>query len=491
MKFEVFHHGLLGRPDIIAVDMIHYSGLWGLCFSHHPPHNNHPRYAADTTTAGVLRFLEAARSPRNGLDLKALANYTVTTHHVDADAVLPVWALLHPGEALERRERLEQVARCGDFFLYLEEPSARINAVIEGIHWRLRGAGKAGERLVDDQLTQACFDWLLPHLEVILDDPNAYREIWEAPMRALHTDWRYLTRPGRVTEHWEQHLSLVETDHDLDAHALNTACLNDLLLVWRTDTPERRLEVRPAIAWYELTSLPHRPRYALADLAERLNAAEHRRSGGSGPLWEYRSGPVSLYAETSRLTQDDLLQVVADWLEAQTEAQVSAAYRADVQEIFRFRERHATYDCHRRFAEAPQVSYRPGAPYGGLHFLGTEGSLQQGQRILQSTGGKRPLAFAVADDFYWSRTTTQILGLEMTYVDIGSGTFSLEYDTWDDPLRSTPSVTLCGDGQTKAARFILPDARFGANQELGADFRLSRTPGTPLALKELVLHRTL
>ena len=60
MKFEVFHRGLLGRPDIIAVDMIHYSGLWGLCFSHHPPHNNHPRYAADTTTAGVLRFLEEA-----------------------------------------------------------------------------------------------------------------------------------------------------------------------------------------------------------------------------------------------------------------------------------------------------------------------------------------------------------------------------------------------------------------------------------------------
>ena len=44
MRFEVFHHGLLGRHDIIAVDMIHYSGLWGMCFSQHLPNNNHPRW---------------------------------------------------------------------------------------------------------------------------------------------------------------------------------------------------------------------------------------------------------------------------------------------------------------------------------------------------------------------------------------------------------------------------------------------------------------
>src|SRR5579871_271479 len=165
MRFEVFHPGLLGRPDVIAVDMIHYPGLWGLCFSHHPPNNNHPRYGADTTTAGVLRFLEAAQEGRDGLSLANLADYIVTTHHVDADAVLPVWALLHPEAALARRDLLERIARCGDFFLYLDEQSARINAVIEGVHWRLRGAGRAGDRLVEDGLTRACFEWLLPRME--------------------------------------------------------------------------------------------------------------------------------------------------------------------------------------------------------------------------------------------------------------------------------------------------------------------------------------
>src|SRR5215470_13127799 len=111
MKFEVFHHGLLGRPDIIAVDMIHYPGLWGLCFTHHPPHNNHPRYAADTSTAGVLRFLEECVGGYGGTSLEQLQAHTITTHHFDADALLPVWTLLNVEAALERRDLLERVAR--------------------------------------------------------------------------------------------------------------------------------------------------------------------------------------------------------------------------------------------------------------------------------------------------------------------------------------------------------------------------------------------
>jgi hypothetical protein len=117
MHFEVFHHGLLGRHDIVAVDMIHYPGLWGLCFSHHLPNNNHPCYAADTTTEGLLRFLTTA-------SLAPLETFTITTHHFDADALLPVWALLNPEVAIEWRELLERVARCGDFFIYTDDTSA-------------------------------------------------------------------------------------------------------------------------------------------------------------------------------------------------------------------------------------------------------------------------------------------------------------------------------------------------------------------------------
>src|SRR5215471_10091889 len=174
MRFEVFHRGLLGRCDIVAVDMIHYSGLWGICFSHHIPNNNHPRFAADTTTAGVLRFLSSE-------DPAPLAGYTITTHHLDADALLPVWALLNPQAALERRDLLERVARCGDFFIYLDDESARLNFVVEATHQRLRGHGARGERLIDNALTRRCFEWLLPRWSGLLDDPAAGAELWQPP----------------------------------------------------------------------------------------------------------------------------------------------------------------------------------------------------------------------------------------------------------------------------------------------------------------------
>src|SRR5262245_65620055 len=107
MRFEVFHFGLLGRHDIVAVDMIHYTGLWGVCFSHHNPNNNHPRDAADTTTEGVLRFLAAE-------ELSPLANYTITTHHLGADPLPPGLSLLHPRAARDPRTPLGRAARGGD-----------------------------------------------------------------------------------------------------------------------------------------------------------------------------------------------------------------------------------------------------------------------------------------------------------------------------------------------------------------------------------------
>lgn len=489
MHFEVFHRGLLGRPKVIAVDMIHHSGLWGLCFTHHPPHNNFPRYAADTTTASVLRFLEDAQNGVDGLSLSALADYTITTHHVDADAMLPVWMLLHPEEALERRAFLERIARGGDFFLYLDEESAKVNAVVEALHQRLRGEGMRGERLVHDDLTRRCFETLLPQMCALLDDPAPFAELWEPSLRALHADLDTLQQPGRVSEYWDCHLSLIETDHVPDTHALNTACRNDLLLVWRTDTTERRLDVRPALAWYEVTSMPHRPRYDLEALGAQLNAAE--AEAGYIASWEYRPGPVSLETMDSKLSQETVLEVVRTWLNDAPMERISEVYRNDVRNVYWHNARHAVFDSHERFARAAALHFQPDQGYGGLYCLSpgkVEATPTKEKRQLFEAG-KTPILFAVSDDFYWNRAAPEPLSLEVTYDDCGDGAFWLEYDAWNDLLRPTPQVALTGDGRTKSAIFLLADARFGNSQDSGADFRLARTPGTRLALRALRLSK--
>ena len=325
MHFEVFHHGLLGRHDIVAVDMIHYPGLWGLCFSHHLPNNNHPRYAADTTTEGLLRFLATA-------SLAPLETYTITTHHFDADALLPVWALLNPQAAIERRELLERVARCGDFFIYTDDTSAQLNFILEAYHQRLRESGARGERLIDDALTRGCFDWFLPRWGEYLERPALGEDLWREPMREMAADLDYLAGPARLTELWDHHTSLVEADHAPDAHALNSVCRNDLLLTWRLDTPERQIDVRPALGWYDIISMPHRPRYNLGALAEALNQAEQAR--GHAPHWRHVPGPAWLRASESGLSQSELLELVKRWIDVAPEERVPAAYRADLRENF-------------------------------------------------------------------------------------------------------------------------------------------------------------
>jgi len=490
VRFEVFHRGLMGRHDVVAVDMIHYTGLWGVCFSHHIPNNNHPRYAADTTTAGVLRFLSSE-------DITPLAGYTITTHHLDADALLPVWCLLNPQAAIERRDLLERVARCGDFFIYVDDESARLNFIVEALHQRLREGGPRGERLVDDELTRRCFDWLLPRWGALLDDPSAGVDLWQQPMDELLADLEYLAAPGRVTELWDSHTSLVETERALDAHALNSVCRNDLLLIWRGDSDERRIDVRPAIGWYDLQSLPHRPRYGLDALAARLNAAE--QAAGHPPAWQHEPGPVWLRACRSALGQHAVLDCIRSWLDAEPEERVPASYRADVRANFRHWPRHAIYTSHARFAGAAELRFAPGAAYGGLHLVpgyhlqvvgqGLEiaGTLtSRPQRLSPDHDG--PLQFAVSDDFYWNRRAPRPIEIAVTYADVGAGSFWIEYDSWQNPFQPTAPVQLCGDGATRTAIFSLPDARLANSQDWG-DLRLVRAPGTRLRVEELVLRK--
>ncbi|MFL5803527.1 MAG: DUF6687 family protein [Roseiflexaceae bacterium] len=497
MHFELFHHGLLGRHDIVAVDMLHYSGLWGVCFSHHLPTNNHPRYAADTTVEGLLRFLADTIGSGDDAAFRAWSDYTITTHHIDADALIPIWSLLNPEAALERRDLLERVARCGDFFIYTDDTSAQLNFIVEALQMRLRADIERADRVLDNDLTRRCFDWLLPRWGALLDDPSGGADLWQPLMRELLADLDYLAAPGRVTELWDRHASLVEADRAIDAHALNSVCRNDLLITWRSDTPMRQIAVRPAIGWYDLQSLPHRPRYDLGALAERLNVAE--LAAGHDPTWLHDPGPARIRAESSGLSHSHVLDVVKDWIDAAPEACVPLAYRADVQQVFRHAPRHAIYTSHVRFADAPEIGFVPGAPYGGLYLVPGfrlqivgHGSDIRGDMfpIPCDLGAQHdaPLQFAVSDDFYWNRRTPQPLELRITYEDRGAGRFWVEYDTWRDPFQRSAPVALDGDGATHIATFRLDDARLGNSQDW-ADLRLVRAPGTAIGIRELVLRK--
>jgi hypothetical protein len=93
-------------------------------------------------------------------------------------------------------------------------------------------------------------------------------------------------------------------------------------------------------------------------------------------------------------------------------------------------------------------------------------------------GSVRRLCFDVDDSFCYFDTRSFLVALE--FLDVGEGSFSLEYDSGDRTLssdqrvlKSAGSVRFTGSGEWKTETFQLPDAAFGNGQPGGSDFRLS------------------
>jgi hypothetical protein len=93
-------------------------------------------------------------------------------------------------------------------------------------------------------------------------------------------------------------------------------------------------------------------------------------------------------------------------------------------------------------------------------------------------GTVRRICFDVDDSFWFFDKRSFQVAVE--YLDLGEGSFSLEYDSADKSLpaeqrvvKSAGSATFTGSGEWRTHSFDLPDAMFGNSQPGGSDFRLS------------------
>src|SRR5438093_6432557 len=108
LRFVPYHE--LGETPNIVVDG---SGneRTRLTLSHWPRSGTPSELKADLSAQIVIRYLERPDlRARNEEGVEAVSN-----NHFDEDGLVGVWALLHPDEALERRELLGDVASAGDF----------------------------------------------------------------------------------------------------------------------------------------------------------------------------------------------------------------------------------------------------------------------------------------------------------------------------------------------------------------------------------------
>ncbi|MBI3855652.1 MAG: hypothetical protein HY293_08165 [Planctomycetes bacterium] len=93
-------------------------------------------------------------------------------------------------------------------------------------------------------------------------------------------------------------------------------------------------------------------------------------------------------------------------------------------------------------------------------------------------GTLRRMCFDVDDSFcYFEKRSFEVA---VEYLDLGEGSFSLEYDSADRTippdqraLKSAGVVKFAGSGEWRTQTFSLPDAMFGNGQPGGSDFRFS------------------
>ncbi|TWT78362.1 hypothetical protein Pla123a_11530 [Posidoniimonas polymericola] len=97
------------------------------------------------------------------------------------------------------------------------------------------------------------------------------------------------------------------------------------------------------------------------------------------------------------------------------------------------------------------------------------------------------LYFGVDDSFLIDEVDGRDITIEVEYLDLVTGQFSLEYDGVGSPHTAAADAVMTGSGNWRTHRFELIDARFANRQEGDADFRVTALDGNLLIRRISVL----
>jgi hypothetical protein len=174
-----------GAPNVIVDGAGNDATI--LTLSHWPGSRVPPSLRADLSAEIAINYLE---QPETHVDADIVSN-----NHLDQDGLMGVWALIHPGPALDHRDRLIDVARAGDFTWSHERDAARAAFAI----------GSLVETPSNDS-----YDALLPLVPRLLDDVAAFAELWTEEDEFLDAT-KAAIDDGRITidEHADLDLAIV------------------------------------------------------------------------------------------------------------------------------------------------------------------------------------------------------------------------------------------------------------------------------------------
>jgi len=273
-------------PDLeavphIAVNTAARAGTL-LALSNHSDSTTPPDLIADTAAETALRALQDAES--RTLIARAGA---VTCPRFDAGALLAVWAVIQPEEALKRADQLTRLAHAAEFGIAHDLDATgfvcAVNAFCDPAESPL-AATLAG--LDDAGRSVTLFGALLPQMNAMLANIRDFDLLWIGEYSdVLQSD--SLFNSGAVQTESVPELDLVVLDTPLRLHpliGLTVSAGRSRLLTVRSENTYS-LEYRYE-SWVQLRSWRPLPRINVSGLATRLNMFE-RRDG------RWRAEPVA------------------------------------------------------------------------------------------------------------------------------------------------------------------------------------------------------
>jgi hypothetical protein len=270
----VAYDELAGRPSII-VDGYGTDGTV-LVLSHWPGSGTPEILKDDLSTMIALRYLD---QPEAHVDAEAVSN-----NHFDEDGLCGIFAVLHPSEALERRDLLIDVASAGDFAVFKTREAFRIAAALMTYADEDRSPLKIFDQPYPGQ-SAALYAELLGRLPDLLDNPDTYKELWAAEDAALDRTLSAIS-DGAVTieENRKLELAVVTVADaftgDVSDAALYTSTPMNRVLVMRGRSYELRYRYE---SWVEYHSRAIPKRVDLRPLTKLLTEEE------SGGKWRFES----------------------------------------------------------------------------------------------------------------------------------------------------------------------------------------------------------
>ncbi|MBM3984439.1 MAG: hypothetical protein FJ296_01920 [Planctomycetes bacterium] len=216
----------------------------------------------------------------------------IANNHYDTDGALSAFAMLHPEQALARAEAMLAAAATGDFCVWHGEAALAVELTVMKL---TRAAGSPlAERLrpgmADHERHALGYEWLLANLAGVLDDPFAFRSLWDERHGEIVDDVRRIEAGAgmSVRAFPDLDLALVSSDRPVTGIGLNLAagdCSRVLLVLPSRAGYRYRFRYRVE-SWFELVSRKVRPRPPLEPVLQRLERAEGLKPGAAGgPAW--------------------------------------------------------------------------------------------------------------------------------------------------------------------------------------------------------------